>query len=99
MSTQDKESSSTFKSSSQENPVASSTLKTSTASNLLSTGAYLVAPEHRYRWWLDRIEGAPILRHLSLWWKLVRGHPCAEAAADTQPANHIRHRPGAREAG
>jgi hypothetical protein len=27
--------------------------------------------EGRQRWWLGRIEGAPILRHLSLWWKLV----------------------------
>jgi methyl-accepting chemotaxis protein len=23
------------------------------------------------RWWLGRIEGAPILRHLSLWWKFL----------------------------
>ena len=30
-----------------------------------------LARERRRRWWLGRIEGAPVLRHLSLWWKLV----------------------------
>src|SRR5512138_1416698 len=29
------------------------------------------ARDRRRRWWRERIEGAPILRHLSLWWKLV----------------------------
>ena len=29
------------------------------------------ARERRRRWWLGRIEGAPVLRHLSLWQKLV----------------------------
>src|SRR5450759_1682221 len=29
------------------------------------------ARERRRRWWLGRIEGAPVLRHLSLWQKLL----------------------------
>ncbi len=29
------------------------------------------AGEHRRRFWLGRVEGAPLLRHLTLWWKLV----------------------------
>jgi methyl-accepting chemotaxis protein len=30
-----------------------------------------MARERRRRWWLGRVEGAPILRHLSLWQKLL----------------------------
>ena len=30
-----------------------------------------VVRERRRRWWLGRIEGAPLLRHLSLLWKLL----------------------------
>jgi methyl-accepting chemotaxis protein len=36
-----------------------------------SDGPNGAAGERRRRFWLGRIEGAPLLRHLSLWWKLV----------------------------
>jgi methyl-accepting chemotaxis protein len=36
-----------------------------------ANGATGMARERRRRWWLGRIEGAPVLRHLPLWWKLL----------------------------
>ena len=35
------------------------------------TGIHGVPRERRQHWWLGRIEGAPLLRHLSLWQKLL----------------------------
>ena len=45
---------------------ASSTSKSSPAK-----GVHGTVRERRRYWWLGRIEGAPLLRHLSLWQKLL----------------------------
>jgi methyl-accepting chemotaxis protein len=50
---------------------AFSTSNASPAEPNSGAGANGVTRERRRRWWLGRIEGAPLLRHLSLWWKLV----------------------------
>jgi methyl-accepting chemotaxis protein len=42
-----------------------------TAKSASAVSGDRAAGDGRRRWWLGRIEGAPILRHLSLWWKLV----------------------------
>ncbi len=50
---------------------ASSTSDAARSDTADVAGANGAVRERRRRWWLGRIEGAPVLRHLSLWWKLV----------------------------
>ena len=50
---------------------ASSTSDAARSDTADGAGANGAVRERRRRWWLGRIEGAPVLRHLSLWWKLV----------------------------
>jgi methyl-accepting chemotaxis protein len=50
---------------------ASSTSDASRTKDGGATGANGAGRERRRRWWLGRIEGAPVLRHLSLWQKLL----------------------------
>src|SRR5664279_994725 len=47
------------------------TMASSTAKPSRPKGENGAARERRRHWWLSRIEGAPLLRHLSLWQKLL----------------------------